>query len=135
MYFDNKWLFCAYVKCLIRENNDPYMQDSTLTLLFYLLGYYSIFPMKSLVKNNGFDGSGQHCVEGVVPDIDKVELDDSLLFEYDEKKKVPISRKWYLPIPDWAKRSSKLKQDPLTYLLYIFMGKERYQAWRKRKGF
>lgn len=135
LYFDNKWLFCAYVGCLLRENSDPEMRDATQTLLFYLLGYQSIFPIKSLVKNNGFDESGQTCRKEAVPDIDKVELDCAPVFEYNASQKIPTYRGWYLPIPEWAKRSSKLSQDPLTYLLYLVMGKERYKKWRKRKGF
>lgn len=135
LYFDNKWLFCAYVKCLIRENNDPYLVDGTLTLLFYLLGYYSIFPTKSLVRNHGFDGSGYSCREGVVSGLDQVEFYEGALFEYDISQKIPISKAWYLPIPEWAKRSSKLKNDPLTYALYLVMGKKKYWKWRNRKGF
>jgi hypothetical protein len=135
LHHDNKWLFCVYVKALIRENHDPYLGDAAMSLIFYLKGYYTIFPTKSLVRNEGFDGSGFSCVEGKIPGIDEIELDEAPLFEYDDKQKIPIYRDWYYPAPDWAKRSAKFKQDPLTYLLYVMMGKERYKAWRKRKGF
>lgn len=111
------------------------LTDAVLTVIFYLSGYYSVFSAKSLVRNNGFDGSGVNCLVGAVPDIDEVELDDEPLFQYDTAQEVPVVRKWYLPIPDWAKRSAKLRNDPLTYIMYRVMGRDRYLAWRKRKGF
>lgn len=137
LYFNNKWLFCVYVNRLLKEGTEDgqtRLTDAILTLIFYLRGYYSVFPSKSLVKNNGFDGSGINCIEGVVPDIDKVELDEAPCFAYDESRRVPIIRKWYLPIPEWAKRSAKFKNDPLTFLLYRMWGREKYQAWREKKG-
>lgn len=136
LYFRNKWIFCVYVSFLLKgkEAQNYRLSDSVLTLLFYLLGYYSVFPSKSLVKNNGFDGSGVTCRAGEVPNLDNVELDDELLFRYDESLDIPITKKWYLPIPEWAQKSAKLKNDPLTYLLYCIMGKEKYMAWRRKKG-
>ncbi len=137
LYFQNKWLFCVYVGRLLKEDtNDPKkgLTDATLTLLYYLLGLYSVFPSKSLVKNKGFDGSGANCCIEAVPHIEEVDLDENLLFQYDSTKKVPVSSEWYLPIPEWAQKSSKLNKDPLTYLLYFIMGKEKYFAWRKKKG-
>lgn len=134
MYLKNKWLFCVYISCLLSETKESELTDAILTILFYLCGYYSIFPTKSLVRNKGFDGSGENCKEGAVPFINEVELDKELLFEYDSLKRVPIYKKWYLPLPKWVKKSSKLGQDPLAWLLYCAMGKERYKEWRKKKG-
>lgn len=137
MYFNNRWLFCVYMNRLLKEGTEPgesRLTDAILTLIFYLRGYYAVFPSKSLVKNNGFDGTGVNCVPGVVPEIDRVELDDEPLFDYDVSEPVPIVKKWYLPIPDWAKRSAKLKNDPLAYVMYRIMGRDRYLAWREKKG-
>lgn len=136
LYLENKGLFCTYVTRLTREIHNQYMTDSTQSLLFYLLGCYSIYPTKSLVRNIGFDGSGLHCVQG--PNdihLDKIELDNELVFHYDDSEKIPVFRKSLFPIQEWVKKSSKLRNDPLTYLLYHFMGKEKYGEWRKRKGF
>ena len=134
LYFRNKWLFCVYINHLLKGEKYARLNDAVLTMLYYLSGYYAVFPSRSLVKNNGFDGSGVNCRVGAVPDIDEVKLDDEPLFQYDTAQKVPVIRKWYLPIPDWAKKSAKLKNDPLTYILYLIMGRDRYLAWRKRKG-
>lgn len=135
LYFYNKGVFCGYVTRLTRRIHNYYMTDSTQTLLFYLLGCYSIFPTKSLVRNLGFDGSGIHCVRGPKDiHVDEIELDKELVFEYDASKKIPIYRKSHFPMQEWVKKSSKLRNDPLTYLLYHFMGKEKYGEWRKRKG-
>lgn len=136
LYFRNKWLFCVYVSFLLKgdEAQKSRMTDAMLSLLFYLLGYYTVFPCKSLVKNNGFDGSGVTCRVGAVPELEEVELDDEVLFRYDDQAEIPITKKWYLPIPEWAKNSARLKNDPLTYFLYCVMGKEKYLAWRKKKG-
>lgn len=136
LYLRNKWLFCVYITRLIKTDGECQkdLTDATLTLLFYLLGYYSVFPAKSLVKNTGFDGSGLNCCLEAVPHINEVVLDEKTEFCYDSSAKVPVSWKWYLPIPEWAKKSAKFRQDPLTYLLYFVMGKEKYFAWRKKKG-
>lgn len=137
LYFRNKWIFCVYVGGLIHGDNKGQREgvtDVTLTLLYYLLGLYSVFPAKSLVKNNGFDGSGINCRVDAVPHINEVELDEELLFCYDPSRKVPVTWKRYLPIPEWARKSARLKNDPLAYALYCIMGKEKYLEWRKRKG-
>lgn len=137
LYLRNKWLFCVFTASLLKENKEVQetgLTDAVLTLLFYLLGFYSVFPSKSLVKNNGFDGSGVNCRIEEVPHINEINLDSESSFCYDSSQKVPVSWKWYLPIPEWAKKSAKLKNDPLTYALYCIMGKERYLEWRKRKG-
>lgn len=137
LYLRNKWLFCVYVVNLLKGDGEIRKKgftDAGLTLLFYLMGFYSVFPNKSLVKNNGFDGSGQNCQIEAVPDINEVDLEKESLFHYDSSKRVPVTWKWYLPIPGWAQKSAKLKNDPLTYVLYCLMGKKKYAAWRKRKG-
>lgn len=134
LYFDNKWVFCAYISCLIRESHDPDKTDLALTLLFYLLGYCTIYPTKSLVKNNGFDGSGQTCWEGAIIHIDDIELDQTPLFNYDDSMRIPVSKELQFPTPEWAKKSSKFGQDPLTYILLFIMGKERYKKWKRKRG-
>lgn len=137
LYVRNKWLFCVYVGRLLHEkpNGDKTdLPDAILTLLFYLLGLYAVFPNKSLTKNNGFDDSGINCNINEVPDINEIELDDKPLFQYNSSGKVPVSWKWYLPIPGWVKKSAKFKNDPLIYVMYCIMGRERYLEWRKRKG-
>lgn len=138
LYLRNKWLFCTYMCVLLRgyvEGVSNLVTDNGLTLLYYLLGLYSVFPDKSLVRNNGFDGSGLSCTIDAVPHINEVELNEELTFPYDESKHIPVTWKWYLPIPEWARKSAKLTKDPLTYVLYRIMGREKYFEWRKRKGF
>lgn len=136
LYFRNKWLFCVYVSILLKgdEVEKKGLTDAVWTLLYYLLGFYSVFPDKSLVKNNGFDGSGANCRIDAVPHINEVDLSEEMTFSYDASQKVPVTWKWYLSIPEWAKKSARLRKDPLTYFLYCIMGRERYLAWRKRKG-
>lgn len=134
LYFKNKWLFCVYVSHLIGEIHDSNMPDSIQSLLFHLLGYYSIVPTKSLVKNNGFDETGNACIKGAIPNIDEIQLYEEPVFCYDSSIRIPISKELQFPIPKWVKKSSKFGQDPLTYILYYIMGKERYKEWREKKG-
>lgn len=138
LYLRNKWLFCVYIATLLRGDKEEEqltgLTDAKLTLLYYLLGFYSVFPDKSLVKNNGFDGSGTNCRIDAAPHINEVDLNEEMTFPYDESWKVPVTWKWYLPIPEWAKKSARLRNDPLTYALYCIMGREKYLEWRRRKG-
>lgn len=134
IYFENKWVFCAYMSYLIGGSNEMPMSDLVLSIIFYLFGYYTIYPTRSLVKNNGFDGTGLTCRVGAIPHIEDLELGLEPLFIYDESIKVPISKELQFPVPEWVKRSSKFKQDPLTYILYFIMGKERYRKWKESRN-
>lgn len=35
--------------------------DVRISFNMFIMNIYSIFPVKSLVRNNGFDGTGEHC--------------------------------------------------------------------------
>lgn len=134
LYFKNKWLFCVYVSHLIGEIHDPYMPDSIQSLLYHLLGYCTIVPTKSLAKNKGLDGTGNACEKDAIPNIDAIQLYEEPVFHYDRSTRIPVSKKLQFPTPEWVKKSSKFGQDPLTYILYYIMGKERYKEWREKKG-
>lgn len=133
LYLVNKWVFCAYVASLGKENIVIDTHDGTQTLLNYVLGYHVVYPAKTLVKNKGFDGSGLRCRKNIIPDINGIELSEDTLFVCDNLKHIPVSYRRSFPLPEWVIKSSKFRVDPLTYILYWIMGRERYMSWKKNK--
>lgn len=134
LYRNNKWVFCICVGRLISGNHVFGWTDALESLSNYLTDRYVIYPAKTLSLNRGFDGSGQNCVKDIIPDLDKMVPDDAALFDYDiDLHRIPVTKKRIFPLPDWVKRQARFQNDPLTYILYRIMGRERFLRWRERK--
>ena len=137
LYFKSKLLFCTFVGILADKTFvfEPY--DSLRSLWGALNNCSQIVPTRTLVYNNGFDGSGLHSVN---KELQYENLQAFILnqdgFEFKCHKKLKIDPTYKNEINqrfEWLKVNYKLWNDPMVYAFYRVFGEKRFFAYINRK--
>ncbi len=87
---------------------------------------YAIAPVTSLVRNNGFDGSGLHCDSTQCEQFDAISMDESAHFDFRGElhrlTKEDIRAINAMFYPDTKKRLLKLKCKAIIFMLFGVSG-------------
>lgn len=68
---------------LLGRNLASFVTDISMRMYSVIYNKYIIIPVKSKVRNWGFDGSGEYCAKSAHYSFEKQEIDDSLDFLLD----------------------------------------------------
>ena len=106
---------------LIKAANPKIMTDNVLTAYMFYENKYVVMPVVSLVKNNGFDGSGEHCdkddsyAHRIVAHEDVFEFRGSGYEHYDEiKHRLLEGKRKYITFPKMCLHIFRMMKHRLT---------------------
>lgn len=130
LYSRRKRLFSRMLGTITRSLDDMKLLNTDINRGIFLAinGFCTINPVKTKVRNWGWDGSGQNIMgdrEGNIRHT-SLELDENDDFEY-KLSEIRINKyndRLLDSNDEWNRERSKWYNDPLVYVLYRLMGRE-----------
>lgn len=125
-------LFSRMVGEIISNTNQPRLLNTDINRGIFLAvnGFFTINPVKTKVRNWGWDGSGQNIV-GNLEDYRKhcqLQLDTDMDFEYriSHVEQNRLNDRLLDNNHEWNRERAKWYNDPLLYLIYRILGRDRF---------
>lgn len=132
LYSRRKKLFSRMMGTIIDNPNNSVLPNTDINrgIVLALNGFCTINPVKSKVRNWGWDGSGQNIIGSIAGNAVQTsrELDEDEDFEYKlQEVQVNIYNDRLLDGDDgWRRERAKWYNDPMLYLLYRLLGRDRF---------
>lgn len=132
LYRRRKRLFSRMLGTVIDPESEEVLLNTDINRGIFLAinGFCTINPVKSKVRNWGWDGSGQGIIGSVEGNMKhlRLELDKSTDFEYSIEKVKPdrFNDRLLDDNHEWNCERAKWYNDPLLYFMYRLLGRERF---------
>ncbi|MCH5248885.1 MAG: glycosyltransferase family 2 protein [Lachnospiraceae bacterium] len=140
LYSRRKKLFSRMLGTILSTSDADVIPnvDVNRGIFLALNGFCTINPIKSKVRNWGWDGSGLHTKGSAEENIlqTNLELDEDEDFEFRLKGGVQTSKFNDRLLDDnnrWGRERVKWYNDPMLYLLYRLLGKDRFLRFTHRR--
>ena len=138
IYRRRKRLFSRMLGVLLAEGQPEIIESRDISrgVVMALNGWYSVNPVLSKVRNWGWDGTGMNIPGNreKQEEYEKQNIDEELHFEYFDTK-LQMDKKNDRQMDghgEWNSERAKWYADPLTYLLYWFLGKNLFRKYRQK---
>lgn len=139
LYKRRKRLFSRMLGVLLSDSQPEAIESRDISrgVVMALNGWYTVNPVLSKVRNWGWDGTGMNIPGSreKQEEYEKQKIDSGLHFEYfDTRLQRDRANDRQLDAHgEWNSERAKWYRDPLTYVLYWALGKERFRKY-VRKG-
>lgn len=135
LYRRRKRLFSRMLGVLLSSDQSEVIESRDISrgIVMALNGWYTVAPVKSKVRNWGWDGTGLNIIgnQEKQREYENQEIDSVIHFTYDAVNMKPdIANDRQLDAHgEWNEEMSRWNRDPLTYFLYWILGKKRFRRY------